>query len=54
VLRAAPLTPIAPKAALCFSDPFTGAVKLASKGRPAGAATFACKQNPFTGQYQKL
>jgi hypothetical protein len=44
----------APKGVLCFSDPFTGAVKLASKGRPPGAATFACKQNPFTGQYQKL
>ncbi len=44
----------APKTAQCFRDPFTGTVKLSNKGRPAGAAVFACKQNPFTGQYQKL
>jgi len=44
----------APKAAQCFTDPFTGTIKLASKGKPAGAAVFPCKHNPFTGQYQKL
>jgi serine/threonine-protein kinase len=39
----------------CFTDPFTGAVRLIAKGRvPTGAAVYPCKQNPFTGQYQKL
>ena len=42
------------KTVQCYTDPFTGVVRLAVKGRiPAGAAMFACKQNPFTGQYQK-
>jgi hypothetical protein len=44
----------AAKTAQCYTDPFTGVVRLAVKGRvPAGAALYACKQNPFTGQYQK-
>jgi hypothetical protein len=39
----------------CFTDPFTGMLKPVGSGPHAGGAqTFACKQNPFTGGYQKL
>jgi serine/threonine-protein kinase len=39
----------------CYTDPFTGTVRLDGAGqRPSQVQTFNCKQNPFTGQYQKL
>jgi serine/threonine-protein kinase len=43
----------ASKTSRCFSDPFSGQVRLAG-GRAADAPTFACKQDPFTGQWKKL
>lgn len=47
--------PSAGKSLRCYTDPFTGMVRLDGSGaRPAQIQTFACKQNPFTGQYQKL
>jgi serine/threonine-protein kinase len=43
------------KSLRCYTDPFTGTVRLDGTGqRPSQAQTFTCKQNPFTGQYQKL
>jgi serine/threonine-protein kinase len=43
------------KAMRCYTDPFTGTVRLDGTGqRPSQVQTFTCKQNPFTGQYQKL
>jgi hypothetical protein len=44
----------APKAAQCYRDPFTGAVKPAKGAVPANASLFTCKYNPFNGQYTKL
>jgi serine/threonine-protein kinase len=47
--------PVAPGGLRCYQDPFTGAVRLEGSGqRPAGAQVFPCKQNAFTGQYQRL
>jgi hypothetical protein len=45
----------APKTLRCYTDPFTGTIRLEGSGpRAAGAQSYPCKQNPFTGQYQKL
>lgn len=39
----------------CYTDPFTGMIRLEGGGpRAAGAQPYPCKQNPFTGQYQRL
>jgi serine/threonine-protein kinase len=38
----------------CFADPFSGQIRPAGANRPAGAATFGCKQDPFTGKYKRL
>jgi serine/threonine-protein kinase len=39
----------------CYTDPFTGIIRVDGAGaRPATVQTYPCKQNPFTGQYQKL
>jgi serine/threonine-protein kinase len=40
-----------PKTQSCVSDPFTGALRKAVRGE---ASTVPCKQNPFTGGYQRL
>jgi len=52
-----PASPAAPapaaKTARCYSDPFSGLVRLVSGARPADAPTFACKQDPFTGKWKK-
>jgi serine/threonine-protein kinase len=65
--KSAPPTPPAPaaptpaaaaapasKASRCFSDPFSGQVRLVSGGRAPDGPTFACKQDPFTGKWKKL
>jgi hypothetical protein len=44
--------PPAAKTARCFSDPFSGQVRLVSGARPADTPTFACKQDPFTGKWK--
>ncbi|HYQ00339.1 MAG TPA: serine/threonine-protein kinase [Polyangiaceae bacterium] len=41
----------AARLARCYSDPFTGQIRLAGTGRPGD--TFPCQQNPFTGAYQR-
>jgi len=51
-----PPTMAAPQAgggriARCYSDPFTGAIRLAGAGHTSDS--FACQQNPFTGAYQR-
>jgi serine/threonine-protein kinase len=46
--------PASTKAQRCFSDPFSGQVRLVGSGPSTGASTFACKQDPFTGTYKKL
>ena len=53
---AAPTPAAAPagKTARCFSDPFSGLVRLVGSGRAPDAPTFACKQDPFTGKWKKL
>jgi eukaryotic-like serine/threonine-protein kinase len=38
----------------CFADPFSGQIRPAGASRPANAATFACKQDPFTGKFKRL
>ncbi len=38
----------------CFSDAFSGQIRAAGANRPANAAVFPCKQDPFTGSYKKL
>jgi eukaryotic-like serine/threonine-protein kinase len=43
-----------PKTLRCFSDPFSGQLRPAGSGRSPNAATFPCKQDPFTGKYKKL
>ena len=40
--------------ATCFADPFSGQIRPAGANRPANAATFGCKQDPFTGKYRRL
>lgn len=40
-----------PKRLTCVSDPFTGALRPAESGE---AGSLPCKQNPFTGGYQRL
>jgi serine/threonine-protein kinase len=38
----------------CYTDPFTGIIRLEGSGpRAAGVQSYPCKQNPFTGQYQR-
>jgi len=44
----------ASKTARCFSDPFSGQVRLVGSGKAPDAPTFACKQDPFTGKWKKL
>jgi serine/threonine-protein kinase len=60
---AAPATPAAPapapaapasKSARCFSDPFSGQIRLVGSSKAPDAPTFACKQDPFTGKWKKL
>jgi serine/threonine protein kinase len=46
-------TAAAGKTARCFSDPFSGQIRPVGAARTA-AATFACKQDPFTGAFKKL
>jgi len=41
------------KISRCFSDPFSGQVRLAGSGKPGEGPTFACKQDPFTGKWKK-
>jgi eukaryotic-like serine/threonine-protein kinase len=38
----------------CYSDPFSGQVRPTTAAHPANSASFACKQDPFTGAYKKL
>jgi hypothetical protein len=42
------------RAAQCYRDPFTGAIKAVKGNVPANVRPFACKYNPFNGQYQRL
>jgi hypothetical protein len=49
----APARP-APAGSRCFSDPFSGLIRPAGGTQPAGTATFACRQDPFTGKYKRL
>jgi hypothetical protein len=44
--------PAATKTERCYADPFTGQIRVAGAGHMD--ANFACKQNPFTGAYQRL
>jgi len=52
-----PAPPAAPTAAgaarvvRCYSDPFTGQIRIAGAGHTNDS--FACQQNPFTGAYQR-
>jgi serine/threonine protein kinase len=41
----------AARVARCYSDPFTGQIRLAGAGHSNDS--FACQQNPFTGAYQR-
>ena len=43
--------PSAAKTARCYSDPFTGQLRIADAAH--ASSSFACRQNPFTGAYQK-
>ena len=43
--------PAAVKVERCYADPFTGQVRLAGNGHASDS--FACKQNAFTGAYQR-
>ena len=43
--------PSAAKSARCYSDPFTGQLRVADDAH--ASSSFACRQNPFTGAYQK-
>jgi serine/threonine protein kinase len=47
-------TPAAGKSARCFSDPFSGQIRPVGGGKAPDGATFACRQDPFTGAYKKL
>jgi serine/threonine-protein kinase len=38
----------------CVMDPFTGAVRPVAPGKAAAGNAFPCKQNVFTGAYQRL
>ena len=50
--RTATATPsAAQRAARCYSDPFTGQLRVAGAGHVSDS--FPCRQNPFTGAYQK-
>jgi serine/threonine-protein kinase len=44
----------AAKTARCFTDPFSGQIRVSGSGRGPEGATFPCKQDPFTGKYKKL
>jgi len=46
----APASPAA-RGARCYSDPFTGQLRVAGAGH--GQDSFPCRQNPFTGAYQR-
>ncbi|MEO8905942.1 MAG: protein kinase, partial [Polyangiaceae bacterium] len=46
-----PAPPRAPAGQRCFADPFTGQVRVANAAHAAGS--FPCKQNPFTGAFQR-
>jgi hypothetical protein len=47
----APATANAARAARCYADPFTGQLRVAGAGHTSDS--FACRQNPFTGAYQR-
>ncbi len=47
-----PTPPRAPAGQRCFADPFTGQVRAANAAHAADS--FPCKQNPFTGAFQRL
>ena len=47
-----PAAPRAPAGQRCFADPFTGQVRAANAAHAADS--FPCKQNPFTGAFQRL
>ena len=52
VRPAAPAAPSPlPRAARCFSDPFTGQLRVADAAH--ASSSFPCRQNPFTGAYQR-
>jgi len=44
-------TPSAARSTRCYSDPFTGQIRVAGAGHASDS--FACTQNPFTGAYQR-
>ncbi|MEO7032574.1 MAG: serine/threonine-protein kinase, partial [Polyangiaceae bacterium] len=46
-----PAPPRAPAGQRCFADPFTGQVRVANAAHTADS--FPCKQNPFTGAFQR-
>jgi hypothetical protein len=48
----APKAAPAAKVERCYADPFTGQIRVA--GAANSASSFACKQNAFTGAYQRL
>jgi len=39
------------RSARCYSDPFTGQTRIATAKHLSDS--FACRQNPFTGAYQR-
>ena len=43
--------PSGARSARCYSDPFTGQIRVA--GAAQASNSFACQQNPFTGAYQR-
>jgi len=45
------LPPSAERTARCYSDPFTGQIRLANAKHTSDS--FECRQNPFTGAYQR-
>jgi serine/threonine-protein kinase len=44
--------PAAPKTLRCFSDPFSGQMRPLAAG--SDKPSFACRQDPFTGNYKRL
>jgi eukaryotic-like serine/threonine-protein kinase len=42
-----------PSGLLCYTDPFTGRPRLATSGPRPGQALYPCRQDPFTGAYQR-
>ncbi|MBN2191370.1 MAG: serine/threonine protein kinase [Polyangiaceae bacterium] len=48
------LRPPAPATRQCIVNPLTGAIRPYSSADGAGARPFPCKQNPATGQFQRM